>query len=117
MKHPTVKTVLKTALIDKECAPLVRWLNSFASVFTLACCQGNDQSGEKPYVSWLCHDAVTLCRILEVLHGSQTVVSWSGCYLSLLYRTEFQCLQHLRDCLKYAEYHKINGIDHVVYRR
>jgi len=74
MDERTRKVVLKTADIDVGIIPVVNWLNSFHSTFTLWCCEGRkkgeprcDPNGHSahPYVTFLCGEL----RDLDAIHA------------------------------------------------
>ena len=72
-QHPATRIVLKEADVDEAMVPVVRWLNGHESVYTLYCCQGDDGTGARPYVLFLCWDAQELLGILAALHGDAEV--------------------------------------------
>ena len=67
-KHKTRLIALKKERIDVDAIPLVRWLNHFAGVHTIACCQGDDE-GDYAHVFFACGDISDLALILEMVHG------------------------------------------------
>jgi hypothetical protein len=88
--HPTVRLPIKTADIDVEMVPVVRWLNSFANVTTHFCCQGDDRPGMNPYVMFTCHSPVQLIRVLTRLENYATVeIHWYEASLSVRYTARF----------------------------
>lgn len=74
--HPTVRLEVKPGVfadVDRGIVPLVRWLNSFPTVTTQFCCEGeDDRSTHKPYVLILCTDLLTLERICHLLSPFST---------------------------------------------
>jgi hypothetical protein len=64
-KHPTKNITLKTADIDLEMIPVVKWLNKFQSVTTKWCCQGSNKPYDTPYVVFSCDQSLELLTIVE----------------------------------------------------
>jgi hypothetical protein len=103
--HPTKSIIIKRADVDIEMIPLVNWLNSFESVTTLYCCQGEDgeteddiieDSFDKPYVMWTCIDTSDLMYILtELKYNGVTEIYWDINKRCFIYRTEFPNKQAL----------------------
>ena len=113
--HPTVSVVIESAMVDKEMVPLVRWMNSFGSIRTLVCCQGelakkNEyevDSCHRPYVAWTCSKQIDLARFLVELRGSaETDVSFDEESLMIVYRTAFVSLNALRCFIESIEKRK-----------
>jgi len=70
-RHKTKSICIKKAKIDINMIPIVNWLNSFSSITTQYCCEGNKDF--KPYVLFICTDPVELIQILALLCGYATV--------------------------------------------
>lgn len=72
--HPTQRIEVKTghwAEVDVEMVPLIRWLNSFFSITSRYCCQGEeyDEDGtHKPYVLFTCNNLSELERVIRFLN-------------------------------------------------
>lgn len=75
--HKTVKMAVKTAEVDKNMVPVVRWLNSFGGVYTLHCCEGDCWSTSKhpqpPYVLFISQDESSLSIIHRKLRPEAIV--------------------------------------------
>jgi tRNA(Phe) wybutosine-synthesizing methylase Tyw3 len=39
--HPTKTIAIKKASVDEMMIPLINWLNSYESIYTTYCCQGD----------------------------------------------------------------------------
>ena len=76
--HKTMRTAIKTEDIDTGIVGVVKWLNSFESVYTLQSCQGEDGDGDgKPYVLFHCGDPTDLIKILDEAHTFATMqIEW-----------------------------------------
>lgn len=82
MEHPTKTIPIKSADIDINIIPIIRWMNSFPGIYTRYSCEGdyplNDYYGQlsnearKPYVSWLCFDNKDRDKVLQKLDGYST---------------------------------------------
>lgn len=110
--HPSSATIIKKAKIDKKIVPLIKWLNSFDSVVTWHCCQGEmREKGKnpecKPYVTWTCRTASDVVMILSILGTSaETIISWSNLFPQLLYRTEWPSLDRLLELMSSPDFRK-----------
>ena len=97
--HHAANIVIKRADVDVDMIPLVNYLNSFESVTTLACCQGENGEteddvvslpGQRPYVLWTCTDTIDLIKILKKLeHYGVTEIMWNNGKRHFEYRTAF----------------------------
>lgn len=68
--HKTKKIAIKTAEVDEKIIPIIEWLNSFKSVRTLFCCQGdvkNRKGSNLPYILFVCEDKEDLANILKII--------------------------------------------------
>ncbi len=108
--HPTKNVVIKRAAVDRLCVPLVRWLNSFDSVTTLFCCQGEPRGKKetdeqylckKPYVLFICRDKIELITILEMFgYRGITEIDWSVEQGQLRYTTRFHDQKDMLDVIE-----------------
>lgn len=97
-KHKTEQTIIKMAPVDEEMVDFINWLNSYDSVVTLYCCQGEDpkkgqpiDSIDKPYVLWLCWDSMQLIEILDIIGSlGDTQIIWDKDKMQIRYVTRFQ---------------------------
>ena len=100
--------------VDVEMIPLVNWLNSYQSVWTHFCCQGEPRKdGEtdesyslnQPYVLFTCIDPVDLISVLSILHPySITQIIWNNTKSQLEYCTRFYCQRSLFDTIEYIQH-------------
>ncbi len=65
MAHKTKRTILKEADIDIEIIPIVKWLNSYDSVITWYCCQGDKK--EKGQVVFTCTNPTDILNISRIV--------------------------------------------------
>lgn len=83
MKHDTKETIIKTAPIDIKMIPIIKWLNSFDSVYTVGCCEGGtgllihtdgeeeiiESEAFQPTANFMCTDHLDLATILSTIEN------------------------------------------------
>jgi hypothetical protein len=107
--HKTVRIVIKEADVDVEMVPVVNWLNSFHSVTTQFCCQGNDKAKHKredgkrldpPYVLFTCWDRQDLMQILWAIRHYYPMtceVTWDDDEMPIRYKLDFMNRKTLKE--------------------
>jgi hypothetical protein len=70
MKHKTKKIIIKTAEVDEEIVPIVKWLNSFEGIQTLYSCQGGNIDFES-YISFVSDNYENIISVLETIRNIQ----------------------------------------------
>jgi len=105
--HETELIPIKVAEIDKEMVPIVRWLNSYEDVWTLFCCQGNDED-KQPFVFFHCTSLADLYKINALIYDyirshPKVMVNGLGClnYDRIILRSDLW-EEHLRFKMYFA---------------
>jgi hypothetical protein len=98
--HPTTKIPLKFAHVDTKMIPLVNWLNSYDSINTQFCCQGNprkenqtddDYEIHRPYILFTCMNPIDLISVLSMFeYRASTQVYWSDIKSQIEYCSRFR---------------------------
>jgi hypothetical protein len=111
--HPTKKITIKRANVDVKIIPLVNWFNSYQSVTTYFCCQGEPKKEgqrdeeyihHRPYVLFTCMNAVDLVSILSVLNYKATVeIYWNEFKSQIEYVARFDEQERLFDAIEYIK--------------
>jgi len=100
--HKTKNIIIKKKSVDEKIAPVIKWLNSFNSVITFYCCQGNDKEKYKPYVLFSCYEIENLLEILRVIRGYniECHVDWALENFPLRYKLHFYNTDTLQEFVK-----------------
>jgi len=100
--HKTRRVKIKEAEIDSKMVPVVKWLNSYHSVNTFFCCEGD--SNRHPYVIFSCYEVDDLLQILQrIRHYKVTCeVDWQLVNFPLRYRLSFEDCGSLDDFVTMA---------------
>ncbi len=91
--------------------PLVNWLNSYESIWTHFCCQGeprqegqsdDDYQMHRPYVLFTCISTVDLISVLSTFgYRADTFIGWNEMKCSLEYCTRFHDQQALFETIEF----------------
>jgi hypothetical protein len=96
--HQQVPVVLKSADVDPEMIDILRWMNSFSEVLTIASCQEDpplDGAISRPYVLWTSFRTLETARILEEI-GGRTTVTYDSYRGTIVYRTSWPNIAEVR---------------------
>jgi tRNA(Phe) wybutosine-synthesizing methylase Tyw3 len=105
-KHLTEEIVIKKAHVDLGMIPLINWLNSFETVTTYFCCEGDESVDiiDKPYVLFTCFDSIELITILTTFqHHSITEIHWNDLKRCFEYCTRFDDKNNLHSMIDYIK--------------
>lgn len=93
----------KTVAVDVEIYDLLRWMNSFSEVYTIASCQGDDvESDGRPYVLWFSLDSFETKMIMKKFnHNARTTMRYDDSRGLMVYRTSWLSLESLRSKLPF----------------
>jgi tRNA(Phe) wybutosine-synthesizing methylase Tyw3 len=111
--HPCRRITIKEADVDELMIPLIKWLNSYESVVTFFCCQGEKNSTDsydRPYVLFTCTNSLDLISILSTIGSNADVmIHWSPEKSHIEYIARFQNQERLLDTMDYVGF-KTNEI-------
>lgn len=104
--------IIKSADVDVEIIPIIKWLNSYLSVNTHFCCQGDPDTTKetdnhacnRPYVLFTCMNPVDLVSVLSVLgHFSTVEIHWNQYKAQIEYISRFTNKERLLDAIDYIK--------------
>lgn len=111
--HQAKPISVKTALVDEMMIPLIEWLNSYESIHTTYCCQGEPWDSEKseednkfyaPYVSFICTNQLELILVLSIIrYAAEVHVLFNLEKGQLEYVARFNSQQSLMDTINYLK--------------
>jgi len=96
-EHTQIKTSLKHVEVDEDMAKVVEWFNSFPEVYTIASCQGTDETGIQPYVLWFSLDLLEAQQVLgTICRKERTTVRYDRVRGVLAYHTKWPSHKYLK---------------------
>ena len=103
--HETKRITLKRADIDARMIPLIKWLNSFYSVYTLYCCEGSEDynvGSSMPYITFVCGDNGDLEEIIDTFKKFRAINNYDTNFVSI--RSEFDLMSTMGSTSKIVIY-------------